>query len=37
MTFYGTLASGPRVAISGLGLISVFIYPGPYEEVRLKA
>lgn len=30
-------ASGPRVAVSGLGLISVFIYSGPYEDVRLKA
>ena len=30
-------ASGPRVAVSGLGLIPVFIYSGPYEEVRLKA
>jgi peptide/nickel transport system substrate-binding protein len=29
-------ASGPRVEVSGLGLISVFIYSGPYEEVRLK-
>jgi peptide/nickel transport system substrate-binding protein len=29
-------ASGPRVAVSGLGLIPVFIYSGPYEEVRLK-
>ena len=29
-------ASGPRVAVSGLGLISVFIYSAPYEEVRLK-
>jgi peptide/nickel transport system substrate-binding protein len=30
-------ASGPRVAVSGLGLISVFIYSAPYEDVRLKA
>jgi peptide/nickel transport system substrate-binding protein len=30
-------ASGPRVAVSGLGLISVYIYSGPYEDVRLKA
>jgi hypothetical protein len=30
-------ASGPRAAVSGLGLISVFIYSAPYEEVRLKA
>jgi hypothetical protein len=30
-------ASGPRVAVSGLGLIPLFAYSGPYEEVRLKA
>jgi peptide/nickel transport system substrate-binding protein len=30
-------ASGPRVAVSGLGLISVFIYSAPYEDVQLKA
>jgi peptide/nickel transport system substrate-binding protein len=30
-------ASGPRVAVSGLGLIPVFIYSAPYEEVRLKS
>jgi ABC-type transport system substrate-binding protein len=28
---------GPRVAESGLGLISVHAYSGPYEDVRLKA
>jgi peptide/nickel transport system substrate-binding protein len=30
-------ASGPRVAVSGLGLIPAYIYSGPYEDVRLKA
>jgi peptide/nickel transport system substrate-binding protein len=30
-------ASGPRVAVSGLGLIPAYIYSGPFEEVRLKA
>jgi peptide/nickel transport system substrate-binding protein len=30
-------ASGPRVAVSGLGLIPLFAYSGPYEEVQLKA
>jgi hypothetical protein len=30
-------ASGPRVAASGLGLMPVFIYSAPYEEVRLKS
>jgi peptide/nickel transport system substrate-binding protein len=30
-------ASGPRVAVSGLEPISAFIYPGPDEDVRLKA
>jgi peptide/nickel transport system substrate-binding protein len=30
-------ASGPRVAVSGLGLIPVFIYSAPYEDVRLKS
>jgi ABC-type transport system substrate-binding protein len=29
-------ASGPRVAVSGLGLIPAYIYSGPFEEVRLK-
>jgi hypothetical protein len=45
MPFYGTpiwelgclCVSGPRVAVSGLGLIAVFIYSAPYEEVRLKS
>jgi hypothetical protein len=27
---------GPRVAESGLGLIAVHAYSGPYEDVRLK-
>ncbi len=27
---------GPRVAESGLGLISVHAYFAPYEDVRLK-
>jgi hypothetical protein len=30
-------ASGPRVAVSGLGLIPAYIYSGPFKEVRLKA
>lgn len=30
-------ASGPRAAVSGLGLIPLFAYSGPYEEVRLKS
>jgi peptide/nickel transport system substrate-binding protein len=29
-------ASGPRVAVSGLGLIPLFAYSGPYEDVQLK-
>jgi peptide/nickel transport system substrate-binding protein len=29
--------TGPRVAVSGLGLIPGHIYAAPYEEVRLKA
>ena len=27
---------GPRVAESGLGLIPLYIYSAPYEDVRLK-
>jgi hypothetical protein len=27
---------GPRVAESGLGLITDYPWPAPYEEVRLK-
>ena len=30
-------ASGPRVAVSGLGLIPLFAYSGPYEDVQLKS
>jgi peptide/nickel transport system substrate-binding protein len=30
-------ASGPRVAVSGLGIIPLFAYSGPYEDLRLKA
>jgi peptide/nickel transport system substrate-binding protein len=29
-------ASGPRVAVSGLGLIPLFTFSGPYEDVQLK-
>lgn len=29
--------TGPRVAVSGLGLIPGYIYSAPYEEVRLKS
>lgn len=29
-------ASGPRVAVSGLGLIPQFAYSGPYEDLQLK-
>jgi peptide/nickel transport system substrate-binding protein len=29
-------ASGPRVAVSGLGMIPQFAYSGPYEDVQLK-
>lgn len=29
-------ASGPRVEVSGLGMIPQFAYSGPYEDVRLK-
>jgi peptide/nickel transport system substrate-binding protein len=30
-------ASGPRVAVSGLGLIPLLIFSGPLEEVQVKA
>jgi hypothetical protein len=30
-------ASGPRVAVSGLGLIPLFPYSAPLEEVRLRS
>jgi peptide/nickel transport system substrate-binding protein len=33
----GLHASGPRVAVSGLGLIPLFAFSGPLEDVRLKA
>ena len=29
--------TGPRVAVSGLGLIPGYIYSAPYEDVRLKS
>ncbi len=29
-------ASGPRVAVSGLGSIPLFAYSAPYEDVQLK-
>src|SRR5712691_5155160 len=29
-------ASGPRAAVSGLSLIPLFAYSGPYEDVQLK-
>jgi peptide/nickel transport system substrate-binding protein len=30
-------ASGPRPAVSGLGMIPMFAYSAPLEEVRLKS
>ena len=30
-------ASGPRAAVSGLNLIPLFAYSGPYEDVQLKS
>jgi ABC-type transport system substrate-binding protein len=33
----GLGASGPRVAVSGLGLIPMYAFSGPYEDVQLKA
>jgi peptide/nickel transport system substrate-binding protein len=30
-------ASGPRVAVSGLSLIPLFAYSGPYEDLQLKS
>ncbi len=30
-------ASGPRVAVSGLGVIPCHVYSAPYEDVRLKS
>ncbi len=29
-------ATGPRVAVSGLGLIPLFAFSGPYEDVQLN-
>jgi hypothetical protein len=29
-------ASGPRVAVSGVGLIPLFLFSGPYEDVQVK-
>jgi peptide/nickel transport system substrate-binding protein len=29
-------ASGPRAAVSGMGMIPMFAYSGPYEDVQLK-
>lgn len=33
----GRHASGPRVAVSGVGLIPLFAFSGPYEDVQLKS
>ena len=33
----GLGASGPRVAVSGLGLIPMYAFSGPYEDVQLKS
>ena len=33
----GLHASGPRVAVSGIGLIPLFAFSGPYEDVQLKS
>jgi peptide/nickel transport system substrate-binding protein len=33
----GLHASGPRVAVSGVGLIPLFAFSGPYEDVQLKS
>jgi ABC-type transport system substrate-binding protein len=30
-------ASGPRVAVSGLGVIPLFLFSGPLEDVQLKS
>jgi peptide/nickel transport system substrate-binding protein len=30
-------ASGPRAAVSGLNLIPLFAYSGPYEDIQLKS
>ena len=33
----GLHASGPRVAVSGVGLIPLFAFSAPYEDVQLKS
>ena len=33
----GLHASGPRAAVSGVGLIPLFAWSGPYEDVQLKS
>jgi peptide/nickel transport system substrate-binding protein len=33
----GLHASGPRVAVSGIGLIPLFAFSGPYEDIQLKS
>jgi len=33
----GLHASGPRVAVSGVGLIPLFAFSGPYEDVQLNS
>jgi hypothetical protein len=33
----GLHASDPRVAVSGVGLIPLFAFSGPYEDVQLKS
>ena len=33
----GLHASGPRVAVSGVGLIPLCAFSGPYEDVRLQS
>ena len=33
----GLHASGPRVAVSGVGLIPLYAFSGPYEDVQLKS
>ncbi len=30
-------ATGPRAAVSGMGMIPMFAYSGPYEDLQLKA
>ena len=33
----GLHASGPRVSVSGVGLIPLFAFSGPYEDVQLNS